>query len=152
MKLKLVVMMCVALAVPLYLAGCSPRAPVPIQLSDSTQRFVDCDTFSETEIVYEEVEISLDDTLTVVLCSNPTTGFQWLETARISNPGTIIQTDHTFIEPDDENPVLPGAAGMEQWTFQPVNKGMTFVYMDYSQPWEGGEEKAWTYTLLVTVK
>jgi hypothetical protein len=29
---------------------------------------------------------------------------------------------------------------------------MTFVYMDYSQPWDGGEEKAWTYTLLVTVK
>jgi inhibitor of cysteine peptidase len=116
---------------------------------NSPQRLVDCDTFNETEIIYEEVEVSLNDTVTVVLCSNPTTGFEWLETARISNPPVLLQTGHTFLDPED-NPMLPGAAGMEQWTFQPTNKGMTFVYMDYSQP--GGEQKAWTYTLLVTVK
>jgi inhibitor of cysteine peptidase len=151
MKFKILAM-CVAITVPLYLAGCSPQTPLPMQPLDPTHRFVDCDTFNETEIIYEEVEISLDDTLTVTLCSNPTTGFKWLETARISNPATIIQTGHTYISPEDENPVLPGAAGVEQWTFQPVNKGMTFIYMDYNQPWEGGEQKAWTYTVLITVK
>ncbi len=144
--------MCVAIAISLYLAGCSPQAPEPVQPLDSTQRLVNCDTFAGTEVVYEEVEIAVDDTLAVALCSNSTTGLEWLETAQISNPTVLIQTGHSFIDPEDENSVLPSATGMEQWTFQPTNKGMTFLYMDYSQPWEGGTKKAWTYTLLVTVE
>ena len=151
MKSKLLIVLCVLLVAPLYLAGCYPHASETVLSSDSMKRLVNCDTLNEREIIYEEVVITLDDTLTVALCSNPTSGFEWLKMARISNPSVVIQTDHNLLSTEATNGVSHGA-DMEQWTFKPINKGMTFVYMDYSQPWDGGEKKAWTYTLLVTVK
>ena len=154
----------VMVAVLLFIVGCSPQAleatqpsestPVAwwLEPSDATQRVVNCDSFMERESISEQLEIAMDDKLTILLCSNPATGFEWLEEARISNPAILRQTNHLFISPESEPPPPPGTFGMEQWTLEPLTKGNTFVYLEYSQPWEGGTKKGWTYSLIVTVK
>jgi inhibitor of cysteine peptidase len=88
--------------------------------------------------------------LTVTLCSNPTTGFQWSENAEISNPQVIAQTEHKFLTPEEKN--IVGGAGQEVWTFSALEPGQTSVYLEYSRPWEGGEKGEWTFTLTVIVK
>jgi len=95
-----------------------------------------------------EFEAEIGDKITAKLCSNPTTGFQW----KYEIIGNIVlkEEDHDFEEAEDEG--LTGAAGREVWTFEAIEKGTTEVRMEYSRPWEGGEQAEWTYTMIVTVE
>ena len=97
-----------------------------------------------------EVEVNTDDTATVTLCSNPTTGFRWSESAQISDQNILKQTDYKY-EPAEEKNIV-GGAGKQIWTFKALKKGTTEVSMEYSRTWEGGEKGEWTYTLTVVVK
>jgi len=108
---------------------------------------VTCDQFNENHQVRNEFQVETGDKIRVKLCSNPTTGFQWeYET---SEQNVVKKEDHDFEEPGGD---IPGAAGMEVWTFEAVEKGTTQVRMAYSQPWEGGIKEEWTYTMTVTVE
>ena len=99
--------------------------------------------------ISKKAEIAVDGTLTVTLCSNPTTGFQWSESAQISDTTVLQQTDHKFVSPEDTGVV--GAAGKEVWTFKALKQGTSTVYMEYSRPWES-KEAEWKFTLTVAVK
>ena len=110
---------------------------------------VPCDEFMNTGNVTRELEVNAGDLFTVALCSNPTTGFQWSETAQIGDAAIAEQTGHRFIPPGEQ---LIGAAGQEIWTFQALQPGTTTIAMEYSRPWEGGEKAEWTFGLTVTVK
>jgi len=136
MKSKLV-LMCAMVATSLSLCACSP----PIDVS--------CDDFTDLQHISQEVEVTVDDSFTVTLCSNATTGFQWTESAQISDPTVLQQTNHEFVPPEGD---VLGAPGKEVWTFQTLKEGECTVSMEYSQPWEGGEEAVWTFNLTVTVK
>ena len=83
-------------------------------------------------------EVSVGGTLEIALCSNPSTGFQWSELARIGDQGLVRQTSHKPVAP--ENGAAPGAPGREEWTFKALNKGETTISLDYSRPWNGGEK------------
>ena len=109
---------------------------------------ISCDEFNESpHSIRNEFEVEIGDKITVKLCSNPTTGFQWkYET---TGEAALMEEDHDFEEPEGD---VPGAAGIELWTFEAVEKGITEVHMEYSRPWEGGEQGEWTYTMIVTVK
>ena len=96
--------------------------------------------------------MAVGDSFTVTLCSNPTTGFMWSESAQISDQTVLQQTDHQLVMPESEPPPPPGTPGQEVWTFQALNKGETTVSMEYSRPWEGGEKGNWTFALTVVVK
>jgi predicted secreted protein len=108
---------------------------------------ISCDQFTENNHARNEFQVEVGDKITVKLCSNPTTGFQWDH--EIGVDGVLKEEDHDFEEPKGN---FPGAAGMEVWTFEAVGKGATEVRMAYSRPWEGGEKEEWTYTMTVTVE
>ena len=108
---------------------------------------ISCDEFSAHNHARNEFQVEIGDKIRVKLCSNPTTGFKW-EYA-ISNENVLKEEDYDFEEPKGD---VPGAAGTEVWTFEAVEKGTTEVRMEYSQPWEGGLKKEWTYTMTITVE
>ena len=45
-----------------------------------------------------------------------------------------------------------GAAGRDVWIFTVTGPGEATVGMEYSQPWEGGEQREWSYTFTVIVQ
>ena len=93
--------------------------------------------------------LAVGDLFTVTLSSNLTTGFQWSESAQIDDRSVLEQQAHRFVPPEED---APGAAGNEVWTFKALEQGSTEVYLEYSQPWEGGKQAEWTFRLLVVVK
>ena len=106
-----------------------------------------CEDFTEASHYHTNYELEVGDKIRLELCSNATTGFQW--EYQMILEGVLQEEDHDHKEPENE---LPGAAGLELWTFEAVGVGETEVEMKYSQPWEGGEKEVWTYTMTVTVK
>jgi inhibitor of cysteine peptidase len=88
--------------------------------------------------------------LVLSLCSNPTTGFQWSETANISDTSVLEQVSHEYIAP--KGSAKAGAAGQEVWTFRALSEGDSTVALEYSRPWEGGEKGEWTFELAVEVE
>ena len=142
MKLKLM-MVGTMVVVPLLLLACS-TAPKQVSVK------VPCNDFMEQQHISKQVAIPAGGSLIVTLCSNPTTGFQWSESAQSSDQTVLQQTDHKFVPPEETGTV--GGAGEEVWTFEALKKGTSTVSLEYSRPWEGGEQGEWTFTLTVTVK
>jgi predicted secreted protein len=96
------------------------------------------------------VELAVGGTLTVVLPSAPaSTGFDWSTPAQISDVSVLSLVDHRYIPPSGGG---TGAAGQERWTFSALKKGNCTVYLEYSQPWNGGVKAAWTFQLAVAVR
>jgi inhibitor of cysteine peptidase len=95
---------------------------------------------------------AVGDELTVTLGSNQTTGFSWSEYAEIGDETIVQQTSQMYFDTSTETPPIPGSPGEEVWTFKALKKGTSEVSMEYSRPWEGGEEAEWTYVLTVVVK
>lgn len=124
--------------------ACSPGAPNRVSVDASY------DDFMKNQHISKEAEVAVDGSLTVTLCSNPTTGFQWSGSAQISDPATLQQTNHEFVPPEASG--VAGAAGKEIWTFKALKKGESSISMEYSRPWEGGEKGEWTFNLTVVVK
>jgi len=142
MKSKLV-LTCAVVAILLGLLACSPASKqVSVEVS--------CDDFMKDHHISQEVEVAVDGSLTVTLCSNPTTGFLWSESAQINDQTILQQTGHRFEGPEAEN--IIGGAGKEIWTFKALKKGTSTISMEYSRPWEQGVEPAKTFTLTVIVK
>ena len=142
MKSKLI-LVCAVVAISLCLLACLPT-------SKQASVEVSCDDFMKQQHISQEAEVAVDGSLTVTLCSNPTTGFIWSESAQISDQTVLQQTDHKFVPPEETG--VAGAAGKEIWTFKALKKGTSTISMEYSRPWEGGEKGEWTFVLTVTVK
>jgi len=138
MKTKLALTFALVAITLVLCAGCSQ---VPVEVS--------CDDFTKQHNITKEVKVAVGDSFTVTLCSNPTTGFEWSESAQISNQHVLEQTAHEFTPPEGDT---PGAAGEETWIFEALEKGTTEVTMEYSRLWEGGEKGEWTFVLTVVVK
>ncbi|MFC1912439.1 protease inhibitor I42 family protein [Chloroflexota bacterium] len=98
-------------------------------------------------IMRNDLEIEIGDKLYIELCSNPTTGFEW--SYQMSGDTTVKEEDHDFDAPEGN---VPGASGKESWTFEGVDKGTTEIFMEYSQPWDGGIKQEWTYNITIIVK
>ena len=113
---------------------------------------VSCDEFASDNNTSSELEVEVGELLMVTLCSNPTTGFSWSETANISDASILEQVSHEYIAPQSGQSSQTGAAGQEVWVFKALEEGTTTVYMEYSRPWQGGEEAIWTFELTVTVE
>ena len=141
-------LICATVALLLTLCACSPTTEVSAPEQATVE--VSCDDFTESQHINREVEVAVDGSLTVTLCSNPTTGFQWLESPQIGDQTVLQQTAHERISPESEPP--PGTPGQEIWTFEALKKGTTDVSMEYSRLWEGGEKGEWTFDLTVVVK
>ena len=146
MKSKLT-LLCIVATISVFLFACSPA---PKQASIE----VSCNDFMNQKHISKQVEVPAGGSLTVTLCSNPTTGFQWSESAQISDQSVLQQIDHEFVPPEakGEQPPAPGTAGKEIWTFKALKEGTSTISMEYSRPWEGGEKGEWTFVLTVAAK
>jgi inhibitor of cysteine peptidase len=142
MKSKLTILFIIA-AISTLLFACSPA-------SQQASIEVSCDDFYQNNHITKEVQVASGNSFTVTLCSNPTTGFQWSETAQISDQTVLQQIDHKFVSAEETGVV--GAPGQEVWTFKALKKGTTSLSLEYSQPWEGGGKGEWTFNLTVVVK
>jgi inhibitor of cysteine peptidase len=129
----------------IVLAGCSSG-------SKAVNLTVTCDEFGKQPSIEQSAEASVGATVTITLCSNQTTGYAWEETIAISDPAVARVANRTYEPPGTASPPVVGAAGSEVVTIDAVAAGTTTIAMSYSQPWEGGEKGAWTYTLTLTVK
>ena len=119
-----------------------------IVTSENIEKEYSCDDFTENpKGITDEYQIEMGDKITVRLCSNATTGFQW--DYEITGDMVVKEEDHDFEEPEGN---LVGAAGVEVWTFEAAAKGTGEVLMEYSQPWEGGMKKEWIYIMTITVE
>jgi hypothetical protein len=60
------------------------------------------DDFSKSPtggVISPREEIAANGTITVILCSNASTGFSWQETAQIADKSILQQTEHKVIAP-----------------------------------------------------
>ena len=108
---------------------------------------ISCDEFRANNHVRNDFQVEIGDKIRAKLCSNPTTGFKW--EYEMGNENVLKEEDYDYEEPKSN---VPGAAGIEVWTFEAVEKGTTEVCMEYSQPWEGGLKKELTYYITITVE
>jgi len=116
--------------------------------SRDTHVEISCDDFTENPTsIRNDFEMEIGDKLYVVLCSNPSTGFEW--SYKMSVPDVVNEEEHDFQEPESE---VVGAPGKDLWTLEAARLGTTVISMEYSQPWEGGIKGEWTYTINVTVE
>ena len=144
MKSKLI-LTCAVVAISLCLFACLPASKVSVEASR--------DDFKEQHFS-KEVEVAVDGSLTIALYSCPSEGRQWSE-AEISDQTVLQQTDHKFVMPEAEGdmPPPPGTPGQEVWTFRALKEGKSTISMEYTHPWEGGEEEPMlTFVLTVVVK
>ncbi|HOG47067.1 MAG TPA: protease inhibitor I42 family protein [Anaerolineae bacterium] len=128
-----------ALAALLVVAGCTAAA------SGNAAVTISCDEFQKEAHLSREVGVPVGSTLTVDLCSNPSTGYAW-EEPKVANEAVMQQTGHE-VKPAQGGAI--GAPGSEQWTFKAGEKGTSTVSFAYSRPWEGGEKGTWTLELTV---
>jgi predicted secreted protein len=125
-------------------------APVVRPVSASVS--VTCDAFTAAAdqsghaALTRTANASVGGTVTVTLCSNPSTGFAW-ETP-VFDATKLQLTRHATNEATSG---LLGAAGTETWTFKVLATGDPTVSFAYSRPWAGGEKGLWTVALTVHV-
>jgi len=100
--------------------------------------------------ITRQIEITNGTSLILTLCSNPSTGYKWSETAKISDNTVIQQINHSYLEPTDKN--LIGAPGKQVWTFEGIKKGTSSVYLGYTRDETKSEMGEWTYELKIDVR
>jgi predicted secreted protein len=114
---------------------------------------IDCDAFANSPNQVHRIEVREGAEITISLCSNPTTGYNWKEDAELSNPEVIVQDHQEFTAQGSvDDPPPPGSPGIHTWTFSTLKAGESIITLGYSQPWDGGEKNSWTFTLTVVVR
>lgn len=110
-----------------------------------------CDQFGSTSSIQQARTIDVGDDLTVVLCSNASTGYSWGEPT-VADGAVVSLVDRVFREAGTASLPIVGAAGADVLTLHGAAKGTTTVSIAYGQPWDGGDKDAWTFELTVTVR
>lgn len=113
----------------------------PVRLS------VTCEDFQRDNHISESVKIAVHGRLEITLCSNPSTGYSWSDSARISNHSVLWQTNHTA-HPSSSSAI--GSAGRERWTFRGLQEGTTTISLRYSRGGMRGPDD-WTFEVKVEV-
>ena len=147
MKTKLIITLTIV-AMSSFLSGCTmAQKQVSIEVS--------CNDFYENHHISNEVQVATGGTITLTLCSNPSTGLQWEPTVCCPLLGIFLaEVDHKFIPPEETGgmPPAPGSPGKEIWVFKAYKKGTVTISLDYRRPGESGERGEWIYKLTVNVK
>lgn len=80
----------------------------------------------------EEIDIKNGEQFSVVLESNPTTGYQW--SAQYDKE--IIKLIDDKYEPLNKNQQIVGAPGKQMFVFKALKKGKTELKFEYARTWE----------------
>ena len=144
MKKTVVVTVSIMVTSLLSLAACT-GAPGEAVVSETIVEAT-CDEFSEQATISKEVEVALDGLLTVYLCSDPATAFEW--DWRITGPGIVDEVDLASESPEGD----VGDAGMDVRTFKAGKKGNTTLVLEQVRPSEPEEKGSLRLNLSVTVR
>ena len=74
------------------------------------------------------------DTFRIVLQSNPTTGFSWIEAGKTA-PDVIRLTAKRFVSAQKQKELV-GAPGETEFTYKAVGYGETEIRLNYKRSWE----------------
>ncbi|HWP96968.1 MAG TPA: protease inhibitor I42 family protein [Syntrophomonadaceae bacterium] len=97
----------------------------------------------------KEVSISPDQTITLSLASNASTGYQWTLTETYDQ--NLVKLGATsYQEPLQTTPALVGQGGRTYWQFTGLKAGTTQIKLIYARPWES-VQPAQTFTVKITV-
>ncbi len=141
MKKMIILGLVAVMLLPLLVTGCGSG-------SGSTTIEITLDNFSAQTNMVKNVTLNAQDTLTVKLGSNPSTGFGW-EEAVIGNAVIIGQTSRDFIAPTVAG--ISGAPGNDVWVFTAKSAGTTTISFKYDRSWET-VPATYTLTINITVK
>jgi inhibitor of cysteine peptidase len=91
------------------------------------------------------VNLGLNNTLTLKLNENPTTGYQWNLT---TSPGLVVTADNYL----PTAPQLTGSGGTHIWDMKAVQTGTQTIKAIYMRSWEPvtGNETTFSMTVIVT--
>jgi inhibitor of cysteine peptidase len=93
------------------------------------------------------IDVSMGDTFTISLESNPSTGYTWELSAPLDDAVVVsLGSDHRAGEGSGV-----GVAGHQLFTFEAVGKGSTTIGLQYVRPWETGVAPAQTSDFDVNV-
>ncbi|MBS3766169.1 protease inhibitor I42 family protein, partial [Candidatus Bipolaricaulota bacterium] len=109
---------------------------------------VSCDEFKMKKDVRKSVKLAEHGRLQVTLCTNPSTGFQWSDSARISNHSVLWQTSHRT---SSSSSSAMGAPGQASWEFKGLDEGKSKISLEYGRSWQTDGEDNWSLTLQVEV-
>ena len=73
--------------------------------------------------------IGMNDTLTIELKSNPTTGYVWSIDNKIK-PKVIQELNHEFVK-NNKTTDMVGAGGFDYWKFLPLKTGEVYLHFIY---------------------
>lgn len=98
----------------------------------------------------DNLNLKVNDEITIKLESNITTGFKWnLSNETDANIISLVSSDYKQT-PADKN--LVGAGGFETFTFKAKSKGSTTIILTYNQPWEKGVAPSKTFKINIAVE
>ncbi len=97
------------------------------------------------------LEVSKGGLVTVVLDSNPTTGFHW-EVSSGAGSVLVQEGETEFRQPETGGPPLVGSGGTETFRFRASQAGASDLLLVYRRPWEKGVPPVRTFAAKVTVQ
>ena len=99
-----------------------------------------------SEVTYE---MTVEDTITVTLEENSTTGYEWNYTMADAD---VLEYVSDSFEPPDSQDEMVGEAGKHTWVFKAIGKGSTKIDFNLSRSWEEGVKPVETKIYDVIVK
>ncbi|MBS3736199.1 MAG: protease inhibitor I42 family protein [Candidatus Bipolaricaulota bacterium] len=140
----------IVITVALLFAGFSLIAPAQNDMGRLTpvKIKVSCDEFQMKKDVSKSVKLSEHGRLEVTLCSNPSTGYQWSDSAQISNHSVLWQTSHTTSSSSGSSLGAPGEA---KWEFKALDEGKSTISLEYGRSWQSDGEDNWSISIQVNV-
>lgn len=132
-------MLVLALLVVLCISACAGDRRTAGVLPEKTREFTD---------PLRTIQAAVGDTFSIVLDSNPTTGYSWRRQDRTGD-GVVAFTGSRFVPARTD---LAGAGGREHMTFTATAPGTEKLTFHYLRPWEKNTEPAKTVVFTVTVR
>jgi len=98
------------------------------------------------------IEVAKGEEFTIVLNSNPTTGYSW----RLAQPldeGILMLVGNEYLQatPSGKTPVM-GAGGREVWSFRALSPGDAEISLEYVRAWEKESRPAESAVFKVVVR
>lgn len=109
---------------------------------------VSCDEFQMKKDVSKSVKLAEHGKLVVTLCTNPSTGYKWSDSAQISNHSVLWQTSRTTSSSSGSGLGAPGEA---KWEFKALDEGKSTISLEYGRPWQADGDENWSFSLQVNV-
>jgi inhibitor of cysteine peptidase len=93
----------------------------------------------------QSIEVEARGQFTIVLESNPTTGYKW-------EPGfdsSLLKVTKSDYKQSDAKAGMVGVGGKEYFTFEAMKKGDTKITMAYKRSWEPGSAEQMVFSVSV---